>query len=163
VGILDQVQVRSGQLLERHPMRAVVIEAAEPTAEQVIGEPLGVPVVSLVALLLLAPPIAHHHPGDPRLQQVIEPLRLGAFLEGDVHRATNAAEELDDRLLLRGKDASRQHTATLLSHCRHRACLVNIQPNILRRALHESRSSVGSMVRPRRLHGTIKGRALNMR
>jgi hypothetical protein len=93
-------------------MSAVVIDAAEPAAEPVIRELLGIAVVSLVALLLLAAPVAHHHPVDSRLQQVVQPPRLRAFLEGDVHRPPDPAEQLEDRLFPRGKDASRQDPTT---------------------------------------------------
>jgi hypothetical protein len=56
----------------------------------------------------------------PRREQVVPPLRLRAFLEGDVHRAAHAGEELRQRRLLRREHAPGDDLAAGLPHRRVR-------------------------------------------
>jgi hypothetical protein len=85
-------------------------------------------------------------------------------LRSTILRVEEAApEELENGRLLRGQDCARDHSAALLPNRSDGRCLMHIQRDILQSALHESRSLVGSIAVPRRLYGSTKGRALNMR
>ncbi len=92
----------------------------------------------------------------------MQPLRLRAFLEGDVHRAPHAGEELQQRRLLGGENAARDDLASGLLHRRERSCLVHVETHILRRASHEGRPLLRftCVSRPQI---RSRGRALNMR
>jgi hypothetical protein len=67
-----------------------------------------------------------------------------------------------NRRFFGGQNASRDHATALLPHRGHRCCLMHVKRHILRRAFHEGRSLPGSTCL-RRLRGTRKGRALNIR
>jgi hypothetical protein len=56
----------------------------------------------------------------PRREQIVQPLRLRAFLEGDVHRASHPGEELQQRRILSGQDAAGDDLAAGLPHRRER-------------------------------------------
>jgi hypothetical protein len=139
-----------------------VIDRAQAAAPQQLRQPVGIHLVALVPLPGLPPPIADDDSINERRDQIVQPLRLGPFLKGDVHGAAHAAEELPDRGALRRQHAPGNHAAALLSHRRDGACLVDIERDILGGPFHESRSLLWS-TGPRRLHGSSKGRALNMR
>lgn len=49
----------------------------------------------------------HGDAADDRHEQIVQPLRLGGLLEGDVNEAAHAAEELDERSGFGGQDNSR--------------------------------------------------------
>ena len=76
------------------------------------------------------------------VEQGVQPLRVGALFEHDRDPAAHAADELEDRTLLRGQDGVGQRTAARVLHQRHDGCLVNVEGDILIRPIHESRSLV---------------------
>ena len=161
-GVLDQVLIAPGQLLQRRPVRAAVIHRAQTAAAQPLGQRIDVDLVPLVALLPLPPPIAHDDAIHERREQIVQPLRLGPFLKDDVDRAPHAAEELHDRWCLRRQDAPRDHAPAVFPDRGQGGCLMHVQRHMFGAAFHESRSLLGSMGLGR-LHGSNKGRALNMR
>ena len=79
----------------------------------------------------LAPSIAHQNAVDNGREQIVQPLRLRAFLERDVNGAAHAAEALDDRARVGRDDRARDHAPGLLAHGGHRGCLVHIEADIL--------------------------------
>ena len=83
-------------------MRTVVTDRAQAPATQEVRQLIGTDLIALVPLLGRAAAIADEHAIDHRPQQVVEPLRLRAFLERDMNRAAHAAEELHERHRLRG-------------------------------------------------------------
>jgi hypothetical protein len=139
-----------------------MIDRPQRTLAQPLGQLRRIHPVALVALPLLPVPIAHHHASHVRLQQVVQPLCLGAFLKGHMHRATKPAKEFHDRLPFRIQDRSLNQPPAFVSHRHHRGCLMHIQPDILCITLHESRSLVWFLCLGR-LQGNTKGRALNIR
>jgi hypothetical protein len=134
----------------------------QAAAPEQLGQLVGIHLVALVAVAGPSPLIAHDDPIDERGHQPVQPLRLGPFLKGDVHAAAHAAEELDERWRLRGQDRPRDHPPAVVPDRGHRHCLMDVQRHILRRPFHESRSLLWAMGL-RHLHGSSKGRALNMR
>jgi hypothetical protein len=160
--VLDQIEIQPRQLLERGPVRTAVIHRAQAAASQPLGELVGIDLVALVPRLPLPPPIAHHHPIDQGHQQIVQPLGLRAFLKGDVDRAAHAAEELHDRRRLRRQDGPGDQPPGVLPDGCDGGCLMHVQRHMFGGAFHESRSLLRSMA-IRHLHGSSKGRALNMR
>ena len=73
-----------------------MIDRAEPPAAQQLGQLVRIRLVALIALRRLAAPIAHQDPVDHRDQEIVESLRLRAFLERDVKGAAHAAEPVHD-------------------------------------------------------------------
>ncbi|MEK7668310.1 MAG: hypothetical protein AAB409_06650, partial [Gemmatimonadota bacterium] len=156
--VLDQVPVRAGELLQRGALGAAVIDRPQPAASEQLGELVGIDLIPLVPPSGLPPPVAHEDPSDERGEQIVQPLRLGPFLQGDVHGTAHPAEELDDRRLGRRHNGPRDHPPAFLPHRSHGGCLVHIQRDILRRSLPESPSLLWSTGLGR-LHGSSKGRA----
>lgn len=107
-------------------------------------------------------PIADDDPMHQRRQQVVQPLRLGPFLEGDVHGTAHPADELRERDTLGRQHAPRNHPPALRPHRCHRSCLVDVQRDILCSPFHESRSLPWTTGLGQ-LHGSSQGRTLNMR
>jgi len=141
---------------------SAVIHRAQAAAAQPVGQLIDVDPVPLVALLALPPPIAHDDAIHAGREEIVQPLRLGPFLEGDVNRAPHAAEELHERRCFRRQDAARDHAAAVLADRGQGGCLMHVQRHMFGGLFHESRSLLGSM-RSRHFHGSSKGRALNMR
>jgi len=160
--VLDQIPVRPGEFLQRRPVGAPVIDRAQRAATQQLGELVGIDLIPLVALVRRSAPIAHNDPIDERRQQLVQPLRLGAFLEGDMPGSTHPADELREGASVGGHHTPGDHPPAFLPHRRHRGCLVNVQRDILGSPFHESRSLLWATGLGR-LHGNSKGRALNMR
>jgi hypothetical protein len=104
--ILDQVHVGAREFLQRQPVTAAVMDRPEIAGQEPVRELVGVDLVGLVAAMF-ATPIADDHAIHDRREQVVQPLRLRAFLEGDVDRATHRTEELDQRGMPGGQDAAR--------------------------------------------------------
>ena len=104
--------------------------------------------------------VADQHAVYPGREQTMEPLRLGALLEGDVHTATHAAKELAQCPLLAGDNAAGEDTSAVLPHrCRGR-CLMDVRGHILGRAFMRAAPGLGPglgaiMVQP-------QGRTLKM-
>src|SRR5215475_4015719 len=92
----------------------------------------------------------------------MEPLRLRAFFERNVHRPTHAPKVLDQLLRLRGYHRPGNHAIILVAHRDRRRCLMHIEADILRSPLREGRSWLCVVV-SRQLHSTSQGRALKMR
>jgi hypothetical protein len=161
-GILHQILIVAGEVLEHGAPGIAVVDRAQRSPSQQLRQLVRVQLVVPVPLPTFSPPIADHHPIDPRHQQPVQPLRLGPFLEGDMNRAAHPPEELHDRPLLRRQQRPRYYSSTRLAHRGGRGCLMNIERDILGSAFHESRSLLWSIV-VWRLHGNSKGRALNMR
>jgi len=85
----------------------------------------------LISLLLFPAAIAHDDAMHHGPQQIMEPLRLRAFLEGDVNRPPHAPEVLHQRGCLRRQHAAREHTPAFLAHRRHCSCLMHVEADIL--------------------------------
>ncbi len=139
-----------------------MIDRAQPAQPKQLGQPVGIDLITLVALADHPPPITDDHPIGDRRHQIVQPLRLGPHLEGDVQRPSHAAEELDDRRPVCLQDAPGEQPPAVIPYLGDRGCLRHVKRYILRRSLHESRSllwSLGSC----RLRGSSKGRAFNMR
>jgi len=139
-----------------------VIHRAQAPASEQLGQLVGIDLIALVPVPGLPPLIAHDYPIDERGHEFVQPLRLGPFLKGDVHGAAHPTEELDDRRPRGRQDGPREHVPALFPYRGHRRCLMDVQRDILRRPFHESRSLLWAMGL-RQLHGSTKGRALNMR
>src|SRR5688572_21815458 len=92
----------------------------------------------------------------------MEPLGLRPFFNRDVDRAAHPAEVLQQRRFLRREDAAGDDLATVFAHGSHGGSLVDVEADVLCRSGHESRSLRWSMV-GWHLHGSRKGRALNIR
>jgi hypothetical protein len=101
---------------------------AERLLKARIGQLLGVDPIPLVALARVAPPIAHHHPVHPRAQQLVQPLRLGPFLEHHVDRPAHPANELPQWGGLRRQNGPGDHPPARLPDDRDRGCLMHIEP-----------------------------------
>ncbi len=140
-----------------------MIDGAEPATAQRLRESIGIGRIARGAAAGVPAPIAPEHPVHQRAQELVHPLGLGALLQGDVHRPAHAADELGKREALGRQHAPGDHPAAGLAHRGHGACLVDVQPDILGRPCHESRSWLRWSMRRGRLHGSSKGRALNMR
>lgn len=97
-----------------------------------------------------------------RHQHVMKPLRLRSFLERHMHSASEVTYETDDGFRLRRHCRTHRHRALLVSNAHHQGCLVDVETHILNRQLfHGSRSFLAPFVR--RLHGSRRERAFNMR
>jgi hypothetical protein len=134
----------------------------QPTTAQQLSELIGIDLIARVPLPRRPAPIADDDPSHEWRQQVVQPLRLGAFLEGAVYRPAHPADELGDRPAVGGQHAPRDHAAVVRPHRRHRSCLGDVRRHILGGPFHESRSLLWATGLGRR-HGNSKGRALNMR
>jgi hypothetical protein len=141
--ILDHVRVRPRQLAQCRALRAAVVDGPQVAAQEPLGEHVRVDHVGLVAAVFPAP-VAHHDLIDQRAEQVVQPLRLGALLEDDVHGAAHAGEELGERAGLRRHDAAGDHAPAGLADRGNRRGLVDVERHVLRRSFHEGRSWVGS-------------------
>jgi hypothetical protein len=142
---------------------AAVVDGPQIPDEEPARELVGVHLVGLVARPpALAAAVADDHPVRDGDQGIMQPLRLGAFLERDVNRAPHAMKELDQRSGLRGYESSGDHAPAPFPDRHHGRCLMHVESDILGRPLHEGRSLVWSMGLPQ-IHGSTKGRALNMR
>ena len=139
--VLDQIDVQASELFELRALwHGGVIHRAHRIALQCGRELLGVVPITLVGRPPHLAPIAYDDARDQGNEQIVEPLRLRAFFEGHVHTATDAAEEFRERHRIRRHDRARDHTRTLLAHNENGGILVHIEPRILRRPFHESRS-----------------------
>jgi len=116
-----------------------VVDPAQLAGAQQLRELGGVHTVALVPVPGRAAAIADHHARHPRREQVVQPLRLRAFLEGNVHRPAQAGEELQHRRLLGREDAARDDPAAGIADRSEHRCLVHVQTHILARALHQGR------------------------
>jgi hypothetical protein len=108
-----------------------VIDGPEPSTAQQLGQLVGVRLIALVAVGRLATPIAHEDTIDDRHQEIVQPLRQGALLERDMDRARMPRNHSTIAAASVGKNRSCDHLSRLLSHHRHRGCLVHIEPDIL--------------------------------
>jgi len=139
-----------------------VIDRAQIPHLEPARQLVGVDPVRLVAPASLAPAVADNHPIRNGHEQIVQPLRLRAFLEGDVDGAPHAAEELRDRCGIGWQDRPRDHATGLRADRGHRRCLMDVQRHIFRRSLHEGRSLL-RVIGLGQLDGSTRGRALNMR
>jgi hypothetical protein len=126
---------------------AAVVDRSQRAAQQVLGDLIGINEVAFVARSLLTSAVTDDHPMDLRLQEIVQPLRLGAFLEGDVHTAAHRAEELEERHFLGRHDRTGEDASAFLSDRGDGSCLMHVESYILGGAFHEGRSWVGSTVR----------------
>jgi hypothetical protein len=161
-GVLDQILVSAGQLLQRCVVSTPVIDRAQPAAAEELGELVGIDLIPLVPLPRRPAPITDDDPMHQRRQDVVQPLRLGPFLEGHVHRAAHPADKLREGRTVGRQHAPGDHPPALLPHRGHRSCLVDVQRDILDCPFHESRSLLWTTGLGQ-LHGSSKGRTLNMR
>ena len=156
--------VAPGEFTERGTVGAAVVDAAQATVTELPRQLVGIDLIALVAPFRFAPPVAHHDTVRHGLQDVVEPLGLGALLEGYGDGSPHASQEARQGGFVRGHDLARDHTPGGVPHRDDRRCLVHIQPHILRCAFHESRSLLGPFSGPLRPPlGTPKGRALKIR
>jgi hypothetical protein len=139
-----------------------MVDGAQAAPPEQLGELVGLDLVALVPLAGVAPAITDDHPIDEWGQQIVEPLRLGALFERQVHRPAHPAEELGEGAALGGQHASCDHASARLAHRGDRAGLMDVETDILGRPFHERRSWLGIPGRDR-LHGSAQGRTLNMR
>jgi len=105
-----------------------------------IGNIVGSNIAHGLLLVALAALIADDDARHQRRDQIVQPLGLGPFLKGDVNRAAHAAEELDKRRSFRRHDRARDDASPFLADRGHRACLMDVEPDILGRPLHECHS-----------------------
>jgi hypothetical protein len=119
-GVVDHVLVGAGEFTQRGVVRASVVDGAQAAASEQMGELIGIDLVALVAEPVLLASIADDEVVDLRQEEVVQPLRLGALLEGHADRAAHSAEELQERMLFRGKDSPSDHPSVLLPNRRHR-------------------------------------------
>jgi len=152
-----------GEFFQIGVVRAAVIDRPQPAPPEQLGQLVGIDLIALVPVPGRPPPIADDDPMDERRDQVVQPLRLGPFFERDVNRAAQTAEKLDDRGPVRLQDAPGQHPPALLPDRGHGRCLMHVERDILGGPCHESRSLLLGSMGLGRLHGSSKGRALNMR
>ncbi len=160
--VLDQIPIRPGELLQRRAIGAPMIDCAQRPAAQLLGEVVGIDLIPLIALARRPASIADNHPIHERRQQLVQPLRLGAFLERDMPSPAHPADELRQGAAVSRQHASRNHPPAHLPHRRHRSCLVHVERDILRCPFHESRSLLRTTGLGR-LYGSSRGSALNMR
>jgi hypothetical protein len=139
-----------------------VIHGAQPVAAQEIREFVGVGLVRFVPAGGVAAPVTNDDALDLGREEVIEPLGLRAFLERHVDRPAHPAEVLEQGRRFGRDDTAGDDPSTVFAHRDHGGSLMDVEANVFRRAFHESRSwrwSMGGW----HLHGSRKGRALNIR
>lgn len=160
--ILDQIAVVANHLLERQHRRGAVIHALQRPDPQSLRQQVGIDLVVLVDQFLLPSHVANDDSLSDRLQQIVQPLRLRAFLERDVHPRPLAANQSDDGLRLR-RHRRLEHDRPRLIPCRrHGRCLVHVQTEIMNPLiLHGSRPFLSFGLRT--IQTYKKGRAFNMR
>ena len=75
--------------------------------------------------------IADHHSGDVRLEQIVQPGRPGSFFKGYVQAATQATNELENRLGFRFENRLHHQISARIPNGHRDRCLMDIHPNIL--------------------------------
>jgi hypothetical protein len=108
-----------------------VIDGPEGSEAKELGQVIRIGLVSLATVPLLAPAIADQNGVDPVHQEVIEPLGLGALLEGHMDGPTHAPKELEDGRFFGGEDTSRNDPAVFFPDRDYGHCLVNVESHIL--------------------------------
>ena len=134
----------------------------ERTETQAFGQTVRVELVALVLLLAASADVAHDHTRSVGHQQVVQPLRLGSFLEGHLDPSAQPADQREQRSGLGRDSGVHHHPALLVTYAGHSGRLVDIQREILNRLFaHRSRSlrAFGGPL----LYGSSRGRAFNMR
>lgn len=121
-----------------------MIDRTQVARQEVAGQVIGIGLVRLVAASALAPTVAHDDAPNDRLQQVVQPLRLRTFLEGDVDGAAHAPEELHERRGLGGQNRAHDHASAPFTDRGDGRGLVYIESDMLTRPLHEGRPLVWS-------------------
>jgi hypothetical protein len=90
-----------------------VIHGPEPAAAEQVRELVGVGLVGLVARRGGATPVTNEDAIDRGGEEVMPPLGLRAFLEGDVDRPPQPADVLEQRGGLGRDNAACKHAATV--------------------------------------------------
>jgi hypothetical protein len=139
-----------------------MVDGAQAASPEQLRELVGIDLVALIPLARRAPAITDDHPIDERRQQIVQPLRLGALFEREVHRPAHATEEFAEGRALGGQHASCDHASARLAYRGDRAGLMDVEADILGRPFHERRSWLRTTGLDR-LHGPAQGRTLNMR
>ncbi len=121
-------------------MGVAVIDRPQAAASQLLGQLVGIGQVVFVGVPALPAPIADDDARHQRGDQIVQPLRLGPFFESDVNRTTHAAKEFDERRGFRGHDRASDDASAFFPDRGDRACLMDVEPNILCSPFHESRS-----------------------
>jgi hypothetical protein len=108
-----------------------MIDGAQTTEPQQVGQVFGVAAVALVARRRLPAPIADDDLVHDGLEQIMQPLRVRAFFEGHVDGTAHPAEELDECVGVGREQRSGDHRARFLANRRQRSCLMHIERDIL--------------------------------
>ena len=106
--VFDQVVVAPDQFLQIEYCGRAMEHATQVACAQSLRELLHIDPVILVPGLPLATQVAHDHSLGVRLDQVVQPLRLGAFLEGDVDPWSGSLHHAQNRCRL-GRHGSPHH------------------------------------------------------
>lgn len=139
-----------------------MVDGLERPDSQQLGELSRVQAITLVPDLAFAADVADHHPLHVRLQQIVQPLRLCALLERDMHSRTGTARERHDRSAFSRYRRPHRDRPALVPHARHHRCLVHVHREILNRLIfHGSRPFLSFELF--RIQTYRKGRAFNMR
>jgi hypothetical protein len=123
---------------------------------------IGILEVALVALAPIAAAVADDDTAETPHQQIVEPPRLGTFLEGDVPGSAHAGEELQQRRGFGGQDRTGEDAPAVLPDGGDGGCLMDVETHKFQGACHESRSWLRSMAGGGRLQDRCTGRALKM-
>ena len=86
-----------------------MVHRPKPAAPQQLRELVRIGLIAFVPAAGLPAAIADDHPLHQRRTQIVQPLRLGAFLERHVHCPAHPPEELHKRWSLRRQDGPGNH------------------------------------------------------
>ena len=75
-----------------------MVDRLQSIQSELFGQPIGVDPIPLVSRSRSVLHVTHHYALGVWLQQVVQPLRLGAFLERHMHRPADALDQGNDRL-----------------------------------------------------------------
>jgi len=135
------------------------LECAKPQAFRQI---VRVESIVLVRLLALSSDVTHNNACDLGREQVVQPLRLRSFLEGDLHASAQPADQGEQRSALGRHGGAHDHAPLLVADAGDARCLVHIQREILScLILHGSRSFRSFGLRSTQTYW--RERAFNMR
>jgi hypothetical protein len=129
--VLNQRDVAQGQFLDRPGALLPVVNRPKGTGAQQFRQSSGIELVGFVTSPDDLSWIADDDSRNIRVDQIVEPGRLGSFLEHDMQGSALALDQVEDRRSFGLDDCFRQNFPRAVEHGNHGHCLVHIHADIL--------------------------------
>ena len=109
------------------------IDGLERAQAQQLGQLLGVNLIRLVARAkpMVVTRVTDHDLCDQRFEQRMQPGRVRAFFERDMHRPAQTFKEIPDDLGVGGDDVAHHDVPDRIVNRDHDSCFVDIHAHIL--------------------------------